>query len=40
MAHFVAAPFHRGVQMELYRLSQPVVEEALRNWRREHASPN
>jgi len=40
MAHFVAAPFHRGVRMELYRLSQPVVEEALRNWRREHAAPN
>jgi hypothetical protein len=29
MAHFVAAPFHRGVRMELYRLSSPKVEEGL-----------
>jgi hypothetical protein len=27
MAHFVAAPFHRGVRMELYRLSMPALEE-------------
>jgi hypothetical protein len=30
MAHFVAAPFHRGVAMELYRISWPSVEEKLR----------
>ncbi len=30
MAHFVAAPFHRGMRMELYRISWPVLEEALR----------
>ena len=30
MAHFVAAPFHRGVRMELYRISFPAAEEALR----------
>jgi hypothetical protein len=29
MAHFVAAPFHRGVRMELYRLSQPKVEQGM-----------
>ena len=29
MAHFVAAPFHRGVAMELYRISWPPVEEEL-----------
>src|SRR5262249_2395018 len=33
MAHFVAAPFHRGVRMELYRLSMPAIEEALRKSR-------
>jgi hypothetical protein len=27
MAHFVAAPFHRGVPMELYRISWPWAEE-------------
>jgi len=32
MAHFVAAPFHRGVAMELYRISWPYAEEK----RREH----
>jgi hypothetical protein len=30
MAHFVAAPFHRGVAMELYRISWPPVEELPR----------
>jgi hypothetical protein len=30
MAHFVAAPFHRGMHMELYRLSLPNLEEGLR----------
>jgi hypothetical protein len=30
MAHFVAAPFHRGVRMELYRLSMPALEETGR----------
>jgi hypothetical protein len=30
MAHFVAAPFHHGVRMELYRLSFPQLEDALR----------
>src|SRR5262245_2281152 len=39
MAHFVAAPFHRGVRMELYRLSQPTVEEAVRAWHHEQGSP-
>jgi hypothetical protein len=29
MAHFVAAPFHRGVRMELYRISWPQLEESL-----------
>ena len=27
--YFVAAPFHRGVPMELYRISSPLLEEAL-----------
>jgi hypothetical protein len=35
MAHFVAAPFHHGVRMGLYRLSIPWVEEALRKARGE-----
>ena len=30
MANFVAAPFHRGVRMLLYRISWPEVEKALR----------
>jgi hypothetical protein len=30
IANFVAAPFHRGVHMLLYRISWPVVESALR----------
>jgi hypothetical protein len=30
MAHFVAAPFHHGVAMELYRISWPYVEEKQR----------
>jgi hypothetical protein len=30
MAHFVAAPFHRGVRMELYRLGMPTLEDAAR----------
>ncbi len=29
MAHFVAAPFHRGVRMELYRISHPPLEAAM-----------
>jgi hypothetical protein len=33
MAHFVAAPFHRGVRMELYRMSSPVLEDAMRKRR-------
>jgi hypothetical protein len=30
MAHFVAAPFHRGLRMELYRISQPGMEQYIR----------
>ena len=30
MAHFVAAPFHRGVRMELYGISWPWVEKLQR----------
>src|SRR5262249_8567217 len=30
MAHFVAAPFHRGVAMELYAISAPWAEKLLR----------
>ncbi len=30
MAHFVAAPFHRGVAMELYRIGWPWVEKLQR----------
>jgi hypothetical protein len=30
MAHFVAAPFHRGVRMELWRISMPEFEENMR----------
>lgn len=30
MSHFVAAPFHRGVRMELWRISIPSLEEAMR----------
>ncbi len=33
MAHFVAAPFHRGVRMELYRLGFPKLEEGMRSFR-------
>lgn len=29
MAHFVAAPFHRGMHMELYRISSPEIEKIL-----------
>jgi hypothetical protein len=39
MAHFVAAPFHRGVAMELYRISWPPVEEHLRQRDGERAPP-
>ena len=39
MAHFVAAPFHRGVAMELYRISWPVMEEHLRQQDGERAAP-
>jgi hypothetical protein len=27
MAYFVAAPFHRGLRMELYRVSNPILEQ-------------
>jgi hypothetical protein len=37
MANFVAAPFHRGVRMELYRISFPVFEDALRTLRQRAA---
>jgi hypothetical protein len=30
MAHFVAAPFHRGLRMELYRISNPSIEQFIR----------
>jgi len=30
MAHFVAAPFHRGLRMELYRTAHPWLEQAGR----------
>jgi hypothetical protein len=40
MAHFVAAPFHRGVRMELYRLSAPKIEEALRTLPRRQPAAN
>jgi len=33
MAHFVAAPFHHGMRMELYRISWPEIEEGLRRAR-------
>jgi hypothetical protein len=39
MAHFVAAPFHRGVAMELYRISWPAVEERLRQREGDGAQP-
>ena len=36
MAHFVAAPFHRGMRMELYRISLPKeVEDAFRTLRKQ-----
>src|SRR5262249_48900825 len=38
MANFVAAPFHPGVRMDLYRLSWPVVEEGLRKAREAKAA--
>ncbi|MCW5890702.1 MAG: hypothetical protein KIT14_09130 [bacterium] len=30
MSHFVAAPFHRGVRMELWRVSMPEFEQRMR----------
>jgi hypothetical protein len=39
MAHFVAAPFHRGVAMELYRISWPAMEEILRQRNGDRAAP-
>ncbi len=30
MLHFVAAPFHRGLRMELYRISSPTMEDAAK----------
>ena len=33
MANFVAAPFHHGVRMELYRISWPELEDGLRRAR-------
>jgi hypothetical protein len=39
MAHFVAAPFHRGVAMELYRISWPALEELMRQRDGERAPP-
>ena len=39
MAHFVAAPFHRGVRMELYRLRFPQVEEGVRKAHGAHPTP-
>jgi hypothetical protein len=38
MANFVAAPFHHGVRMDLYRLSWPEVEEGLRKARAAQAA--
>jgi hypothetical protein len=38
MANFVAAPFHHGVRMDLYRISWPEVEEALRKARAAQAA--
>ena len=35
MAHFVAAPFHRGMRMELYRISFPLFEDAVRALRKQ-----
>ena len=35
MDHFVAAPFHRGVRMELYRISFPLFEDAVRALRKQ-----
>lgn len=32
MSHFVAAPFHRGVRMELWRVSMPNFEERMREF--------
>jgi hypothetical protein len=39
MAHFVAAPFHHGMRMELYRISWPALEDALRRGRESKAPP-
>jgi hypothetical protein len=39
MAHFVAAPFHRGVRMELYRIGQPAIEKLLESQRTGGKSP-
>lgn len=30
MVHFVAAPFHRGLRMELYKISSPAIEQLMR----------
>ena len=30
MEYFVAAPFHRGLPLVLYRISHPVGEDAIR----------
>ena len=38
MANFVAAPFHHGVRMDLYRISWPVVEEGIRRKRESAAA--
>ena len=39
MAHFVAAPFHRGMRMALYRTAHPWLEEAGRALRRGQPLP-
>jgi len=39
MAHFVAAPFHHGMRMELYRISWPEIEEGLRRAREAKGTP-
>jgi hypothetical protein len=39
MAHFVAAPFHHGMRMSLYRISWPEVEDGLRRARESRTAP-
>jgi 4-amino-4-deoxy-L-arabinose transferase-like glycosyltransferase len=39
LRHFVATPFHQGVDMELFRLGRPVVEDRLVDDRPDAAAP-